>query len=131
MTDMKNPFKKYRLFFSENKLMKKLGKFARQAGLQTTYAVLLLYFAFIRRETPLFAKNIIIGVLGYFIAPIDALPDLTPVFGYTDDFGVLMFGLVTLACYIDEGVKAKARQQLEKWFGAYEEGELAEVDGRL
>lgn len=128
---MENPFKKYARQFSENRLLKKIQTFSRQAGLKSVYSVLLLFYAFTRKETPVWAKNIIIGVLGYFIAPIDALPDLTPIIGYTDDLGVLSFGLVTIACYINQDVRIKARKKLKQWFGEYDLQELAEVDKQL
>ncbi len=128
---MENPFKKYANQFSENRLLKKVQAFARQLGLKTVYSVLLLFYAFTRRETPAWAKNIIVGVLGYFIAPIDAIPDLTPIIGYTDDLGVLSFGLVTIACYINQDVRNKARKKLKDWFGEYNLEELAEVDEKL
>jgi uncharacterized membrane protein YkvA (DUF1232 family) len=128
---MENPFKKYARHFSENRLLNKLQQYAREAGLKVVYSALLLYFAFTRKETPVFAKNIILGVLGYFISPIDALPDLTPIIGYTDDLGVLSFGLVTIACYINDEVRIKARKKLKEWFGDFDPQELAEVDNRL
>ncbi len=128
---MENPFKKYIRHFSENHLLIKVQRYAREAGLKVVYSALLLYFAFTRKETPVFAKNIILGVLGYFISPIDALPDLTPIIGYTDDLGVLSFGLVTIACYINDEVRIKARKKLKTWFGEFDLQELAEVDGRL
>lgn len=34
-------------------------------------------------------KAIVVGALIYFISPIDAIPDLTPLFGYLDDLGVI------------------------------------------
>lgn len=34
-------------------------------------------------------KAIVAGALIYFIAPIDAIPDLAPLFGYLDDLGVI------------------------------------------
>lgn len=128
---MKNPFKKYGDTFSENSLLSKIKQYFRDAGIKVVYSALLLYYAFTRKETPLWAKNIIIGVLGYFISPIDALPDLTPIIGYTDDLGVLSFGLVTLACYINTEVKGKAKNKLKDWFGEYDEKELEEVDAQL
>lgn len=128
---MNNPFKKYAVFFSENSLLGKIKNYFREAGTKVVYSALLLYYAFTRKETPVWAKNIILGVLGYFIAPIDALPDLTPLVGYTDDLGVLSFGLVTLACYINQEVKDKAKVKLKQWFGAYNEEEVAEVDAQL
>ena len=128
---MENPFKKYADFFSENSLLGKIKDYFREAGIKTIYSALLLFYAFTRKETPVWAKNIILGTLGYFIAPIDALPDLTPFLGYTDDLGVLSFGLVTLACYINKEVRAKAKTKLKDWFGDYNEEELAEVDAQL
>jgi uncharacterized membrane protein YkvA (DUF1232 family) len=128
---MENSYRKFISFFSENALLNKLRQFARTAGLKVVYSVLLLYYAFTRKDTPHWAKRIIIGVLGYFIAPFDALPDLTPIIGYTDDLSVLSFGLVTVACYINEEVRNKAKQKLQDWFGHYNPHELTEVDKQL
>ncbi|MCB0619346.1 MAG: DUF1232 domain-containing protein [Saprospiraceae bacterium] len=128
---MKNPFKMYIPAFSESRMWRVLTRVARQIGLRTTYTVLLLFYAFKRRETPLWARNIILGTLGYLLSPLDALPDLTPVIGYTDDIGVLSFGLVTIACYVDEEIREKAREKLGKWFGSYDPATLVEVDKRL
>jgi uncharacterized membrane protein YkvA (DUF1232 family) len=36
-----------------------------------------------------FRKAIVVAALIYFIVPIDAIPDLTPLFGYMDDLGVI------------------------------------------
>jgi len=109
----------------------KIRKFATKAGQQTVYTALLLYYAYKRNDTPAWAKNIIIGTLGYFISPIDALPDLTPIIGYTDDIGVLSFGLVTIACYVNEEVKTNARGQLAKWFKNLNEEDLKVIDKQL
>ena len=128
---MKNPFEKYASLFSENKLLKKIQHFPKQAGLKVVYSVLLLYYAYRRSDTPIWAKRIIIGVLGYFISPIDALPDLTPILGYTDDLGVLSFGLVTIAAYINDEVRITARKKLQDWFGEFNVEELQEVDRQL
>ncbi len=128
---MKNPFKKYMRQFSESRLLAKIHGYFREAGLKTVYSVLLLYYSFTRKETPIWAKNIIIGVLGYFISPIDALPDLTPIIGYTDDIGVLSFGLVAIACYINDDVRINARKKLRDWFGEYDVRDLAEIDKQL
>ncbi|MCC6722893.1 MAG: DUF1232 domain-containing protein [Saprospiraceae bacterium] len=128
---MKNPFEKYASRFSEFGLLEKIKQFAKQAGLKVVYSVLLLYYAYRRKDTPIWAKRIIIGVLGYFISPIDALPDLTPILGYTDDLGVLSFGLVTIAAYVNDEVRITARKKLQDWFGEFNLEELQEVDKQL
>ena len=128
---MKNAFSKYASSFSEFGLWRKIHSAGRQAGIKTVYSALLLFYAFRRKETPAWAKNIILGILGYFLAPLDAIPDISPIIGYTDDIGVLGFGLVTIAAYINEDVKVKARVRLKKWFGKVELAELSDVDSRL
>ncbi len=127
----KLPLKKYASKFSEIKLWNKLGKYARVAGMKAVYSVLLLYYAYSRKETPPWAKRIILGTLGYFLTPIDALPDLTPLLGYTDDIGVLSFGLVTVAAYVNKDVKERARGKLSQWFGQVDDDQLADIDGQL
>ena len=124
---MQHPFQR----FSENKLWQKINSYARQAGIKVVYAALLLYYAYKRKDTPTWAKNIVIGVLGYFLSPIDALPDLTPILGYTDDLGVLGFGLVTIAAYVDAAVKSQAKEKLQAWFGDYDDADLKPVDDKL
>ena len=95
------------------------------------YTALLLYYAYQRQETPHWARNIILGAIGYFLAPIDSIPDLTPLFGYTDDIGVLSFGLVTVASYVNMEVKINARKKLKDWFGEIDLESLKTVDARL
>jgi uncharacterized membrane protein YkvA (DUF1232 family) len=51
--------------------------------------------------------------------------------GYTDDLGVLSFGLVLIAGYINNEVRGNARKQMTKWFGEINENELDEVDDSL
>lgn len=128
---MKNPFKNYIRRFSEQGLWKKIARFAKQAGIKTVYSALLLFYAYRRKDTPLWAKNIVLGTLGYFLSPFDWLPDLTPIIGFTDDIGVLSFGLVTIAAYINEEVRNNARGRLKQWFGEFDPVPLKEVDDQL
>ena len=123
--------KDYKAAYSDKKLWKKLGKFAKALGVKMTYTVLLLYYAYRRKETPRWAKTIVLGALGYLIAPIDAIPDIAPIVGYTDDLGVLSFGLVAISAYINQEVKENAKSKLSKWFGQVDDRELVEVDKRL
>lgn len=128
---MKKIIEKYKDRFSEIKLWGTLKKYARMAGVKTVYTVLLMFYAFKRKDTPKWAKTLITGLLGYFLAPIDAIPDLTPFVGWTDDLGMLSVGLVTVAGYINKEVKDKARKQLKTLFGEYDPAELEEIDKRL
>ena len=96
---------KYSKFFSDKDFFDKLRKFAKKAGIKVVYTCLLLYYTLKKDTTPKWAKSIIIGALGYFIFPIDFLPDIAPIVGYTDDLGLLIPALGAVAFYIDEEVK--------------------------
>jgi uncharacterized membrane protein YkvA (DUF1232 family) len=102
--------------FSETSFWSKIRRYAQKAGEKTIYTALLLYYAYKRSDTPTWAKSVILGALGYFLSPIDAIPDLTPLVGYTDDMAVLAGALATVAAYINDEVREKATQQLTKWF---------------
>ncbi len=128
---MKKRINKYRKQFNKVKLIKNLPKYLKSLGIKTVYSVILLFNAYSRKETPAWAKNIIIGVLGYLLAPIDGIPDITPFVGFTDDIGVLSFGLVSIACYINDEVREKSRKQLKSWFGNFDLEELSEIDNKL
>ena len=105
----------YKEKFSERKFWKKISRFGRQVGAQGIYSALLLFYAYKRTDTPRWAKNIIIGVVGYFIAPIDLIPDLTPFIGYTDDIKLLFIAVGTLGAYINPAVKERAKEKLISW----------------
>ena len=100
-------------------------------GVKISYSAMLLFYAYNRSETPRWAKNIILGSLAYLLSPVDAIPDLTPLLGFTDDIGVLSFGLVTIACYIDEDVRAAAKNKVMSLYKNVDEEDLLEVDAQL
>lgn len=95
------------------------------------YAALLMYYAFRRSDTPPWAKRIVMGAFVYLFTPLDAIPDLSPFIGYTDDLGVLMYGLVMIAAYIDQDVRASARHTLDTWIGPIAESRLKKIDDLL
>ena len=58
---------------------------------------LCLYYAALAPETPAWAKAVMLGALGYFILPLDLIPDAIPVIGYADDLGVILAAAATVA----------------------------------
>lgn len=123
--------KKYITAFSEVNLIEKIKQFGKKAGIKVIYLVLLLFYTLQKTTTPKFAKSLIIGGLGYFILPADFLPDLIPGIGFTDDLTALISVVVAVAMFIDEGVKAKAKERLHVWFGDYDEEELVSIDNKI
>lgn len=103
--------------FKDEHLWDKLKHFALSAGKEVVEKALCLYYAAQQPDTPLWAKTVIYGALTYFISPIDAVPDITPVLGYSDDLGVLVSAVLTVAMYVTDDVKQRARDKLQTWFG--------------
>jgi uncharacterized membrane protein YkvA (DUF1232 family) len=113
------------------KLWSKITNYAQKAGIKVVYSVLLMWYAYQRKDTPSWAKRIILGALAYFVSPIDMVPDLTPFLGFTDDLGVLGIGLVAIAAYVNDDVRKNARERLNKWFKNYDDADLKDVDDKL
>jgi uncharacterized membrane protein YkvA (DUF1232 family) len=103
--------------YSDDSFWEKLAKYARAAGEDIVERALQLHYALQRPELPPWARATIYGALGYFIVPIDAIPDFLPVTGYADDLGVLALAFATVSRYIDDDVRAKAKAKLRRWFG--------------
>jgi uncharacterized membrane protein YkvA (DUF1232 family) len=115
--------------YSDEKFWEKVKKYGKKAGSSLVYMVLLLYFTLQKPGVPVAAKAIIIGALGYFILPLDFIPDLTPGVGYTDDLGALGAALFQVAIYIDQDVKDKAKAKLSDWFG--DNVDTSDIDTKL
>ncbi|WP_372708098.1 YkvA family protein [Brevundimonas sp.] len=65
-------------------------------------------------ETPTAAKGIMLGALAYFVLPIDAIPDIFAVVGFTDDAAVIAALIATLGTNIKRRHKDQADAALER-----------------
>lgn len=102
-----------------------------KAGAKVIYPVLLLVYAYRRKETPTWAKTVILGALSYFVSPIDMIPDLTPLLGYTDDLSVIVAGISSIAMYINDDVRKQAKDKLRSWLPDYDLGEIEIIDTKM
>ena len=122
---------KYSKYYSEKSLWEKIKKFSKSAGVTVVYAVLLLYYAMADKNTSIKSRLMIAASLGYFILPTDAIFDLTPIIGYSDDLGVLLFALTQIASSITPEVKEKARNKIQEWFSEIKESELLALEEKI
>ncbi len=76
-------------------------------------------------------KLSIAAALGYFILPADAIFDLAPLIGYSDDLGVLLFALSQVSSNITPEIRQKARRKLGDWFGEINDEELHDLEGKI
>lgn len=110
----------YKKEYKEKNFFDKLKKGLKVVGVKGVYMLLLLYNTLQRKDIPPKEKSIIIGALGYFILPLDALPDITPIVGYSDDIFALGMAILKVMPYIDDEMKEKSREQIIKWFKIHE-----------
>ena len=73
-------------------------------------------------------KSKIYGALGYFILPLDILPDFIPLAGFTDDLTAVIWALHTVWKNITPEIKAQAAAKTREWFGDFDE---AAVDDQI
>lgn len=104
--------------YSERDFWLKLTRFALSAGRELVEKALWLYYAAESPSTPRWAKATVYGSLAYFILPLDVIPDVLPIAGYTDDLAVIGAAVGAIAFNIDATVRAQAAATLERWFPA-------------
>ena len=105
--------------YSERTFWKKVHKYVRKVGRvgrKLLEKVFCLYYAAKDPKVPAWAKTAVIGALGYFINPFDAIPDFVPVGGFTDDLGVVMSALALVAMHITPKIKKKAAKKVSDLF---------------
>jgi uncharacterized membrane protein YkvA (DUF1232 family) len=84
------------------------------AGLPFAEDLLAAYYCAFDRDTPLKVKVALLGALAYFVLPFDAIPDVLPVIGFTDDAAVLATAIRLVAAHITPLHRAAARAALAR-----------------
>ncbi len=126
----------YREVYSPEALTAKLARYARAAGREVVEKAVLLYQVLRDPQAPVWARTAVIGALGYFISPIDAIPDLIPGLGYSDDLGVLVMALAAVAASVTPEMRLRAERVSARWFGerddfAAEDGPVIETEATI
>lgn len=125
---MRIDYSKYAVDFTPAKLWEKIAATASKAGYKVVYVALLLYYVAIDSKTPLKDKALIYGTLGYFILPLDLIPDAIPISGYVDDFTALMACYKAIKNNISPEIREKARLKVRRWFRAHDDEFLEDTE---
>ncbi len=96
----------------------------KSAGASLVYLVLLLYYVVTDSKLPLKDRAIIYGALGYFILPVDLIPDAMPIVGFSDDMAAVIAALNAIKGNITPEAKSRARERLGRWFPAVTDKDL-------
>ena len=116
MTTTDSNYSKFASHCSETNLLDKMAK-NRCLGRKLLKSVFELGYAFMSPDTPVWARAVIIGAIGYFISPADAVPDLVPGVGYVDDAGVIASALAAVGSNITNEVEEKAEKAVDDLLG--------------
>lgn len=104
--------RKYEKFYEEHKFFKKIKALAFKGSEKILYISFILYEVLISEGTPPSIKTSIISGLGYFICPIDLIPDMIVGVGLSDDLGALMVSIKLCEAYITDEIKEKAKSKV-------------------
>jgi uncharacterized membrane protein YkvA (DUF1232 family) len=107
---------KYTQYYSNDNLWSKIKKHYKNIGNKLIKLVVVLFYTLRDDDTPAWAKTIILGALGYFILPLDVIPDFIPIVGFTDDFATIVLALAAVTLHIKDEHKDKATTILSKLF---------------
>ncbi|MDE5975641.1 MAG: DUF1232 domain-containing protein [Muribaculaceae bacterium] len=119
----KEHLNKFASYYNPDKLIKKIKDVAKKAGLKTIYIVLILYYATFDKSLPIKDRLMVAAALGYFILPLDFIPDAIPG-GFADDAAALLYVVKHIWGNLSEDTFSKARQRLKEWFPDSETPEI-------
>lgn len=119
---------KYRRHYSDASFWEKLKRYSKIAGTKVIYPALLLHYMMKSDQVPLKSKLILSAALGYFILPIDFIPDFAPILGFADDIGVLLMILKQMAGHVTPEIRKQAREHIGRWFDKADIAGLDAID---
>jgi uncharacterized membrane protein YkvA (DUF1232 family) len=74
---------------------------------------LALYYCLMDQATPTQVKLIVAAALAYFVLPLDAIPDILAVVGFSDDAAVILLAWQTVRTHVTDDHLTRAQEALE------------------
>ena len=118
LKNAKKLYEKYKKIKITAKDLKKAGKSKNNLGVVATKFELLVRMVKSDRrgefKIPTMDKVKIVGAIIYVISTIDAVPDILPIIGFSDDIGVVAYVISKLGNLISEYEKFEMQMQKEE-----------------
>ncbi len=114
--DTSNDISEYSQHYSEISFWDKLKNITGKAGKSLIKKVLVLFYSATDKDTPMWAKGVIYAALGYFILPLDGIPDIMPIFGFSDDLAAIISAMGMIHTHIKPSHKKAANEVINSWF---------------
>ena len=101
----------YGKHFEEDSFWKKVRQTA--AAVPFVLDTVALYYCMLDDKTPISAKVSIAAALGYFILPLDVIPDILVPVGFLDDAAMIASVITYVGSYLTEEHRLKAREAMD------------------
>ena len=102
---------------SEESFASKVAALPRWAGRSVLEQAFLLYLLMVDPRVNVWAKAIVAAALAYFISPADAVPDVLPLVGFSDDGAVMAGAVAQLGAHVTEAQRKEARRRADDILG--------------
>ena len=102
--------------YSDRMLWKKVNRYGKKAGRELIELALQLYYTAQSPTTPVWVKGIVFAALAYLINPIDAIPDIIPVVGFSDDLAAALTAIASCSVHITPEIKKEAAKKAGDFF---------------
>ena len=98
----------------EKDVREKFWRTAKKAARQIPFMedVVAAYYCAMDKDTPMRAKGILVAALGYFVLPVDLIPDFIFGLGFTDDIAVLTAAITAVSAHITPAHRQAARDAI-------------------
>jgi len=112
LDDVLKNLNNYRKNYDDSKFWKKIESIVAKAGSKVIYNALLLFYTLKSPNVSFQNKASICGALGYLILPIDLIPDVLIMLGYSDDVTVLIYVVNLIQSEITSEIENEAKEKL-------------------
>jgi len=100
---------------NEETILNYIQQWGSKTGRELLTDVLWLWYS--KDSLPVGAVAMAIGAIGYFVAPVDLIPDAIPILGFLDDGAVIAGAIKALSGMMPPEARLKAEEQVDKILG--------------
>lgn len=111
-------------YFNTHDIFQTIKEYAKNAGVELIYKVLVLYYTVKIGKLPASSVVLVSAALGYFLLPIDIIPDFMGVVGLSDDAIAIGLAMKEIKKHITPEIKTEAAQKLLSYFPSCQIPEL-------
>jgi len=116
----------YGKYYDENSFLTTLKKLIFKLSEDVVVRILMLWFLLVSGRVPIKTRLLIVAALGYLVMPADLVSDFIPALGFADDVAFLTYAFKQTSRYMDESIRKKAVEKLQRWMNPYEKEQDAD-----